>query len=118
MGTARITTKVCSTCKVEKPVSEFRFSKVQNDYISQCKLHIKLRNIRRKFGISEEQYFELLRKQGSKCAICGKQPLPGEIALAVDHDHETNRIRGLLCYSCNTKLGWYEKFTEQIRKYL
>jgi hypothetical protein len=57
--------------------------------------------------VSSRQYDELLRRQGGKCAICGcenKQNKRKE-RLAVDHDHRTGAIRGLLCGRCNTGLG-------------
>lgn len=47
--------------------------------------------------------------QGNQCAICGKLPLNKR--LAVDHDHETGLIRGLLCSPCN---GMLDKFAENI----
>lgn len=57
----------------------------------------------RTYGISDANYAALLSQQGGCCAIC-RQP-PGERSLAVDHDHLTGRIRGLLCGLCNTALG-------------
>ena len=57
------------------------------------------------------------------CEICGKvekiSPNHKTIArLAVDHDHKTNKFRGLLCCDCNRKLGWFENLEEEILKYL
>lgn len=62
-----------------------------------------------KFGLTVEQYDELLQKQNGVCAIC-KRPetiiLNWKLKpLAVDHCHETNRIRGLLCAQCNVGIG-------------
>lgn len=57
----------------------------------------------RKFGITIEQYEEMLVRQDGGCAICGRPP--GRISLHVDHDHETNRVGGLLCFRCNNSLG-------------
>jgi ribosomal protein L32 len=56
------------------------------------------------------------------CEICGR-PESLEIrgqkySLAADHDHKTNHFRGLLCYSCNTKLSWYENWKDNIENYL
>lgn len=61
-------------------------------------------------------YDELMIKQGGVCGICSK--LPGQRRLHMDHDHETLEIRGLLCFSCNTKLGFVEKFKSQIERYM
>lgn len=57
-----------------------------------------------RYNLTEEQYQNLLNKQGNKCGIC-KQ----EVRLVVDHCHTTNKVRGLLCYPCNVGLGYYER---------
>lgn len=56
------------------------------------------------YGISQEQYEELLAVQGGGCAICGKTPEEETKNLAVDHDHKTGEIFGILCISCNKHL--------------
>lgn len=53
----------------------------------------------RKYGITEEQYEQILEAQAGKCAICLKKPRTRR--LAVDHNHKTGKIRGLLCSRCN-----------------
>jgi hypothetical protein len=55
--------------------------------------------LRVKWGITEEQYNGILKQQRGGCAICERPPTT--VSLAVDHDHITGRIRGLLCYRCN-----------------
>jgi hypothetical protein len=62
--------------------------------------------LREKYGLTLEQYDEMLERQGGGCAICGKPP--GDIALHVDHCHETGRVRGLLCFACNAGLGQFK----------
>jgi hypothetical protein len=51
-----------------------------------------------------EQYLSLLRKQDYKCAICGKHRSEQKWDFAVDHNHVTKKIRGLLCMKCNSIL--------------
>ena len=66
-------------------------------------------------------YDELLSIQNGKCAFCGQEPDPESskhYRLSVDHDHKTGRIRGLLCFSCNAKLGWFENRKDKILEYL
>lgn len=58
-----------------------------------------------------------IRREVSTCQICGKECGSGK-STALDHDHETDRNRGLLCMSCNTKLGWYERYSEEVDRYL
>lgn len=57
-----------------------------------------------KFGISVVEYDALLAKQSGVCAICSQVCSTGN-HLAVDHDHNTGRIRGLLCSRCNRAIG-------------
>jgi hypothetical protein len=57
-----------------------------------------------RFGITADEYDRLLDSQGSACAICGRACESGR-RLAVDHDHQTGSIRGLLCRKCNCALG-------------
>lgn len=62
----------------------------------------------------------------TRCEICGRSvdevvKYNGKGAskrLCVDHDHVTNRFRGMLCQSCNRQLGWYEKYRDTINLYL
>jgi hypothetical protein len=57
-------------------------------------------NIKRKYGLTPEQYDLIYVTQGGKCAIC--QIATGKTKkLAVDHDHKTGKVRGLLCSTCN-----------------
>jgi len=58
------------------------------------------------FGITIQQYNEMFEKQNGCCAICGKHQNEFKKALYIDHNHTTNEIRGLLCYSCNSMLGF------------
>jgi len=62
-------------------------------------------------GVSIEEYDEMLEKQGGTCAICGGEEtaeLQGKPKrLAVDHDHVTGVVRGLLCARCNRALGGF-----------
>lgn len=55
----------------------------------------------RRFGITEEQYEELFQKQRGRCAICERPAETFKTKLAVDHNHKTREIRGLLCFYCN-----------------
>lgn len=60
--------------------------------------------LKRQYGLSVEGYDAMLASQDGVCAVCSRPPTPG-ISLHVDHDHETGRIRGLLCFRCNNALG-------------
>lgn len=62
--------------------------------------------LREEFGMSTEDYWEMFDRQGGRCAIC--RAVPDWKRLAVDHDHETGEVRGLLCNSCNCGLGFFK----------
>lgn len=53
-------------------------------------------------------YDRLLEEQQGLCAICNEPPKRRKLAL--DHDHDTGKIRGLLCYGCNVGLGYLQRF--------
>jgi hypothetical protein len=57
----------------------------------------------RRYGLSLADYRALQARQGHACAICRKVTR----ALCIDHCHVTGRVRGLLCRSCNSALGFY-----------
>src|SRR5436305_14191310 len=71
-------------------------------------------HLKRKFGLTLEQYDELLASQSGGCAICGDAPEAGT-SLHIDHDHETGAVRGLLCVRCNNALGQLKEDSELVR---
>lgn len=56
-----------------------------------------------RYGLAPEQHAALLAAQGGLCAVC--KGAGGQRGLAVDHDHATGRVRGLLCGACNSAIG-------------
>lgn len=67
-------------------------------------------NLKRYYGLTMERYGQMLADQGGVCAICKLPEVrvtpKGDLTtLHVDHDHETNEVRALLCYRCNSALG-------------
>jgi hypothetical protein len=56
------------------------------------------------YGITREEYNNMLFVQGGLCALCGEPPEEGK-TLCVDHDHDTDVVRSLLCCKCNFALG-------------
>jgi hypothetical protein len=57
------------------------------------------------YGLSIEEYDRILLLQDGKCAICKTDTPNGRGRFHVDHDHNTEKIRGLLCHHCNLALG-------------
>jgi hypothetical protein len=116
-------TKVCTKCKTEKPIDEFRQAKgYRGGRDTHCKVctnaaikDYRVRNVektrksnserqlKKNYGITFDEYDKMLERQGGVCATCGKPP--NGRRLHVDHDHRTGKIRGLLCHGCNVALG-------------
>ena len=67
--------------------------------------------LRTKYGLTVEDFDQMLAAQGGVCAICGNPPKPDGVRAASrlhpDHDHVTNRNRDLLCLSCNVGVGHF-----------
>lgn len=89
--------------------------KTGNRQCRACQVERGRRTFREKlYGLSIEAYEELLERQNGCCAIC-REPAPGDLALAADHDHATGAIRGLLCSRCNYGLGSFRDDPELLR---
>lgn len=69
--------------------------------------------LRKKFGIGLVQYQKLLEQQNHKCFICETEDWRN---LAVDHNHQTGQVRGLLCTKCNTGIGQFQDNIELLLK--
>lgn len=108
--------KVCPRCEKNKPVEEYHFSpKKMSSYCKDChslitqayylktKLIQKSQELMRLCGITLEQRDALFVAQGEKCDICGV--FGDSVVWHTDHDHATEKFRGVLCNFCNNMLG-------------
>jgi len=68
------------------------------------------------YGISIEEYNNLLKIQENKCIICKRHKDDLTKSLCVDHDHATGRVRGLLCDDCNNALGRFKDSIENLKQ--
>lgn len=103
--------KTCTKCTRSLPESSFAKSPVGAGGLrAECRECRAVGDreylLRRRFGISVDDYDALLVTQGGACALCDS-PTPGGrwTRFHVDHCHTTGRVRGLLCYRCNVALG-------------
>jgi hypothetical protein len=107
--------KVCRLCRERKPISLFRVAVRRTTdgldvFCRECRAKYDQNILRQhKYKINTADYKRLYTKQHGFCAIC-HQPetkmLKGTpVQLAIDHDHETGKVRGLLCSRCNLTLG-------------
>jgi hypothetical protein len=111
--------KTCRKCRERLPIDEFSRDKRSPDgHAPRCKncrrewrraedpRSVKDRFLRWRFGIGLDEYEGILAGQGGGCAICGNGNMQTRRKfLDVDHDHETGKVRGILCSPCNTALG-------------
>ena len=74
------------------------------------------------YGLTSEQWEAMFNRQGRVCAICGSVEPGSKNGWSTDHDHASNKVRGILCQPCNHALGHYEKtlapFWERAMAYL
>lgn len=103
----------CSGCELFKPYEDF-YKKPGSGIQHYCKnCHDKYcqeLNLKKKYGITMEEFTTTLIGQGFKCKLCPKEILEyGGKDVHVDHNHETGLFRGILCMRCNIKLSYLEE---------
>ena len=73
--------------------------------------------LKRLYGITLDDYNEMLTEQKNSCAICGTTDPGGKHGkFMVDHSHKKNKVRGLLCKSCNIALGEFQDDIDVLQK--
>lgn len=101
-----MSTKLCRLCHTKKPLSEYYYRKDSQSHRAECKECLIEKQRYKKLGVCNTQYEEMLVSQKGCCAICqSKLNSSRYTKFAVDHDHTTGKVRGLLCTSCNTAIG-------------
>ena len=121
--------KYCPGCKTIKAVTAFWKAANRSDGLNwRCISCSKIGNtvrakyiatyrLMKQYGITKEEFEELLINQNHCCAICnnpfGKTQRTGP---QIDHDHKTGLVRGILCYNCNLGLGHLKDNPENLLK--
>ena len=90
----------------------------QRKYNKENPLKRKNSILKYEYGITLDQYNEMFKAQEGKCAICQRHQNELTRTLCVDHDHKTNKVRALLCLTCNTDVSVVENRLEEMTKYL
>jgi len=135
-----VTTRKCYDCGQELPLTKFNKNAARPDgygvYCKKCEYARckryraehpeRAKKVRRKghlkrtFGLTLEDYDQMVAKQKNRCAICGKpesRSIKGAVPrLGIDHNHKTGEIRELLCYSCNLALGYANDDPELLKR--
>lgn len=118
--------RTCAACKVEKAVDCFhrQGKRGRHAYCADC-YNARYRgaarkpiapearraqNVKARYGLTPEAIAEMVADQGGLCAICAQAPARA----CIDHDHETGRVRGILCHPCNIALPAVEN-TDYLR---
>lgn len=98
--------KSCNKIKVSKWVDSNLERKLKNNKIWKNRNPENARDnyLKRTYGITLDQYNELLEKQNHSCAVCKRHYTEFKVNLAVEHDHKTKEIQGLCCTHCNRNL--------------
>ncbi len=120
---ARQEKKTCTQCHEEKPVTAFVKDKNKRSGRREwCRVCNSAWQRYYKYGLTPSAYESLLEGQGRACAIC-RESLDDYVKrqnryknFAVDHDHESGAVRGLLCDGCNLGLGKFNDDPALIRK--
>jgi hypothetical protein len=98
----------CRECNRPRAVAQMQRFRRENPELAM------LRDRKRKYGITEEQFHSMLEAQDNACAICRRAITT--FNLHVDHCHGTGRVRGLLCKTCNHGLGQFYDSPENLRR--
>ena len=125
-------TKQCTSCGTIRDIEDFHWhyksrgirrytckicrSKVERERIKEDGYKIKRRDysLKKLYNISIDDYEQRLKDQNHSCSICGSKQ-EGKY-LAVDHCHNTGKVRSLLCGTCNTGLGQFKDNPELLIK--
>ena len=133
--------KTCKNCLVEKPLDEFYTHKRTRDgkgsWCKKCliqkttekrkdpkqkelwKEYGRKSSLKHRYGITLQNYDAMVEEQAGVCAICKTNTNGGRglgSRLAVDHDHITGLVRGLLCSMCNQGIGMFKDDVELLHK--
>lgn len=119
-----MSTKVCTKCGLKKPISAFAVrkerpngsgvrskckecsNKISQKYRDKNPGYTRAQNLKTLYGITHNDYLKMLEAQNGRCAICGTDTPGGRGSFHVDHCHNTNVVRGLLCSNCNRGIGY------------
>lgn len=131
-GSLEAGSRVCRVCEIRQDMSQFRytnknrtarrrvcngcFGKQNKSWVQANRESVRANSFRYKlktaYGLTEEQYDDMLALQDGRCLICRREfASDRRLVPHVDHCHETGRVRGILCFTCNTGIG---KFNDNI----
>ncbi len=116
----------CNSCRSEYRRREYatrkelRIKNRETCAARRVKLHetgitlARMDELKKRFGLTPEQYQAMWQEQNGQCRICGSPLIPGKGGHAIDHCHNSGRVRGLLCNGCNSGLGYFRDDPERM----
>lgn len=115
-GRANYRAKTCTSCGVSGRHQArglcdtcYRDDLLKNspETLQRYKINARDKQLQKDFGISLAEYGTMFEAQMGRCAICATTETgsPTHGHFAVDHDHDTGQVRGLLCIKCNMAIG-------------
>ncbi len=119
LSDARLTSRICLLCNLEKPTTEFYFLQ-RSGYQSRCKpcelgrkkverglfpRRLRSQSLKHNYGLSLDEWEAKFAAQGSRCASCGTDDPGHKHGWHTDHCHATGRVRGITCHGCNLAVG-------------
>lgn len=107
--------KILKSCKKWALANPTKRKRANKKWYEKNKHSINERRLKYCYNLSLAQLKQMHKNQKNKCLLCERKR-----RLIIDHDHKTGKVRGLLCYTCNTHLGWFEntKVTQNLKTYL
>ena len=116
------------TARCKKCISEYYYKynaqhsqkrhQQSREWNQRNQARIREQHRQRKYGLSDKQYNQMAMEQRGLCVICGlpemRKRADRTMGLSVDHNHKTNKIRGLLCGNCNSGLGHFNVDNQSI----
>jgi len=106
--------KECDYCYKYLPNDQFDRDRTKKDGLDhRCKGCKTVEAIVRNYpGLTVDRYAQMMWEQEGSCAICATIP---EKKLVIDHNHKTDKVRGLLCSNCNSGLGMFKDSPRRLR---
>lgn len=100
---------VCKVCHHER-LKRFRATPEGK---AKMKIYQRNTDLKNRYGITRQQYEEMIKSQNNLCAICGEPPNKTKAkqtwCFAIDHNHKTNKVRALLCHLCNRGIAMFKE---------
>jgi hypothetical protein len=112
-------TKVCNECQFEKDLTFFELTGYgyPRNTCGACRQKKKRpQRLAKIYGVPFQELLILKENQDYKCAICGVNDHDTTKGLAIDHDHQTGKVRGWLCHNCNRAIGMLRDDPNVLRK--